>query len=267
MTTLTSIDGTQIAYDKLGKGPAIILVDGALAHRAFYGLVSLADLLADRFTAYTYDRRGRGESSDAAQERGAPFAIDPEVEDVEALIDDAGGSACVFGISSGAALVLEAAIRLGDKIRKIALYEAPYRTDASEQQEWNEYVTQLGELLAADRRGDAAALFMKLTGASNDDIEGARQSPMWPTMEAVASTLGYDSISILGEYAAIPAGAASVTVPALVMNGSASYAFMGEAARALARAIPHAQHRVLEGQTHDVAPEVLAPVLAEFFNK
>ena len=271
MRTVTSIDGTKIAYDKTGVGPAIILVDGALGYRALFGQGPLATLLADHFTVYTYDRRGRGESSDAAREgaadqRRAPFSIEREVEDLEALIKEAGGSVYAYGVSSGAALVLEGAIRLGNKIKKLAMYEAPYRTDPAAQQEWKEYVKQLGELIAADRRGDAVALFMKLVGASDDGIEGMRQSDMWPVFEKVAPTLGYDHIALLGDDARVPAErAADVAVPALVMNGGDSYEFMHETAKALARAIPNAQHSILEDQTHEVAAEALAPVLVEFF--
>lgn len=267
MSTVTSKDGTRIAYEKIGKGPAVILVNGALAYRAFWGHGPLAALLADRFAVYTYDRRGRGESDDKALERRAPFAVEPEVEDIEALIEEAGGSAFLYGDSSGAALVLEAAIRLGDKVRKFAMYEAPYRTDPAAQEEWKEYVNQLAELIAADRHGDAVVLFVKLVGAPDDSIEEMRGSPMFPVFEAVGHTLGYDHIAILGEAASVPTGrAANVTAPALVINGAASFAFMGEAAQALARAIPHAQHRILEGQTHEVAPEAIAPVLVAFFN-
>lgn len=218
-------------------------------------------MLGEYFTVYNYDRRGRGDSGDTQ-----PYAIEREIEDIEALIDLAGGSASLYGISSGAALVLEAALRLGDKVKKIALYEAPFNDDEQAKQTWNTYIKQLTEALAANRRGDAMALFMKLTGADDEGIKQVRQTPIWPVFEAVAPTLAYDHTAILGEYAAIPTEKASrVTIPALVMAGDASYPFMLETAAALAKAIPHAQHRILEGQTHEVAPEALAPVLIEFF--
>jgi pimeloyl-ACP methyl ester carboxylesterase len=271
MGTITSNDGTRIAYDRIGAGPAVILVYGALAYRDFWGHGPLAALLADHFTVYTYDRRGRGESNDAAQESAeqefrAPLALEREIEDLDALIKEAGGSAFLYGDSSGGALVLEAAIRLGDKVKKLAMYEAPYNDDDHGRQAWREFTKQLGELLAADRRGDAVALFMKLTGATADQIGEVRQTPMWPIFEAVGHTLAYDHIAILGEDASVPAErAASVAVPALVMNGGTSYEFMRDSAMALAKAIPNGQHRTLEGQTHEVSPEALAPVLIEFF--
>ena len=262
MRTVTSKDGTTIAFDQSGQGLAVILVDGALQYRAFdQGMAQLADLLAQRFTVIHYDRRGRGDSTDVQ-----PYTLEREIEDIEVLIDEAGGSAFLYGISSGAALAMEAAIRLGDKVKKLAMYEAPYNDDETAQQGWKKYTKQLGELLAADRKGDAVGLFMMLVGATAEDVEGIRQSPMWPLWEAVAPTLAYDHIAALGEYASVPTErAASVTVPTLVMDGSESYPFMHVTAKALAKAIPHAQLRTLEGQTHEVSSEGLAPVLVEFF--
>jgi pimeloyl-ACP methyl ester carboxylesterase len=259
MKKVTSNDGTQIAYDKSGAGPAVILVDGALCSRSFGPMAKLAELLSAHFTVYAYDRRGRGNSGDTQ-----PYALSREIEDMEALIEEAGGSAFVFGTSSGACLSLEAASQLGDKIRKLAMYEAPYNSEKAVQQAWKEYRKQLAEFLAADRRGDAAALFMKSVGTPDEQIEGMRQSPIWPMFEAVAPTLAYDAAA-LGEDRSAPIKRASrVTVPALVMNGTA-IPFMRATAQALANAMPHAEHCTLEGQSHDVNLEVIAPVLVEFF--
>jgi pimeloyl-ACP methyl ester carboxylesterase len=260
MRTVTSKDGTKIAYDKQGEGPAVILVDGALCTRSFGSKPELVKLLAPHFAVYSYDRRGRGDSGDSK-----PYAVEREVEDIEALIDEAGGMACLYGHSSGAALALEATIRLG-KIKKLAMYEAPYNDDGEAQRAWREYIKQLTQLLAADRRGDGVALFMKLVGTPADQIEAMRHAPVWPMLEAIAPTLAYDHTAILGEDGSVPTErAAGVSVPALIMNGSASYAFMHDTARALSQAMPHAQLRPLEGQRHDVSPEALAPVLVEFF--
>lgn len=244
-STVISKDGTTIAYDRIGEGPAVVLVDGALVYRAQWGQGPLAALLADQFTVYTYDRRGRGESGDTM-----PYAVEREVEDLEALIDEAGSSAFVCGISSGAALAMEAAIQLSDKVRAIALYEAPYNSDENARRAWREYTRQLDALLAEGRRGDAVGLFMMVTGASAADVEGARQAPFWPIFEAIAPTLAYDHSALLGEEAAVPtARAARVAVPALVMDGEASYPFMHDTAVALAEAMPRGQHRTLPGQT------------------
>ena len=261
-STVTSKDGTRIAYDKIGHGPAVILVAGAFCSRSLWSGPELAKLLAPHFTVYNYDRRGRGESGDTK-----PYAVAREIEDIEALIDEAGGSAYLYGHSSGAALSLEAALRLGNKVKKLAMYEAPYNDDAEAQRAWKEYIKQLTEALAADRRGDAVALFMELGGTPADQIEAMRHAPAWPMLEAIAPTLAYDHSAILGEDDSVPTErAAMVTAPTLVMNGGASYAFMYDTAQALGKAIPNAQVRTLEGQTHDVDSDVLAPVLMEFFS-
>ncbi len=261
MNTVTSKDGTRIAYDKLGAGPAVIVVDGALGYRGQMGQDALAAALADHFTVYYYDRRGRGESTDTL-----PYAVEREVEDIEALIRAAGGPAHVFGISSGAALAMEAAIQLGSQVKKLAMYEAPYNSDPAAMEAWKAYTQELDALLAAGRRGDAVGLFMQLVGASAEEVEGVRQTPIWPIFEGVAPTLAYDHSALLGDTAAVPtARAAAVAVPALVMDGAESYPFMRVAAEALAEAMPQGEHRTLAGQTHEVAAEALAPVLVEFF--
>ena len=260
MNKVTSQDGTQIAYDKSGAGPAVILVDGALCYRSFGPMSRLAELLSPSFTVYNYDRRGRGDSGDTQ-----PYSLEREIEDLEALIEEAGGSAFVFGTSSGACLAIEAASQLGNKIRKLALYEAPYNAEPAVQQAWKEYQQELKQLLSANRRGDAAALFMQSVGTPAEQIEGMRQSPIWPMFEAVAPTLAYDAAA-LGEDRSVPIQrAAKITSPTLVMNGTV-IPFMVVGAKEIASAVPDAKHRTLEGEGHDVNLEVLAPVLVEFFN-
>jgi pimeloyl-ACP methyl ester carboxylesterase len=265
MSEVTSRDGTQIAYEKQGAGPAVILVDGALGYRSFSAMSQLAQLLAPHFTVYTYDRRGRGESGDSK-----PYAVEREVEDIDALVKAAGGSAFLYGISSGACLALEAAMKLGPRIGKLAMYEPSYDSEQAAQQPWKDYRKQLAELLAADRRGDAVALFMRFVGVPDDMIDGMRQAPMWPLFEAVAPTLAYDAADIGDDRSAPVTRAAGVTVPVLVLDGGANLTimpFMHATAAALAQAIPYAQQRTLEGQTHDVNVEALAPVLIEFFSQ
>jgi pimeloyl-ACP methyl ester carboxylesterase len=264
MSKVTSKDGTQIAYDKQGAGPAVILVDGAMCYRGFGPMPGLAKLLEPHFTVYTYDRRGRGDSGDTP-----PYSVECEVEDLEALINAAGGSAYLVGLSSGAALAMETAIHDGDKVKKLAMYEAPYNSDRESLREWKEYRQKLADLLAAGRRGDAAALFMQFVGAPTDQVDGMRQAPMWPMFEAVAPTLAYDAATLGEDRSAPVKRAAQVKAKTLVMDGGANLTlmpFMHATATALAQAIPNAQHRTLEGQTHDVNVEVLAPVVVEFFN-
>jgi pimeloyl-ACP methyl ester carboxylesterase len=169
MSTVISKDGTEIAYTKQGSGPAVILVEGALGYRSFGVMPQLAERLAPRFTAFTYDRRGRGESGNST-----PFAVAREVEDIAALNWQAGGESFIFGISSGACLALEAAIRLGDKIKKLAMYEPPYDSAEATRPAWQEYRQRLDQLLGAGRRGDAVALFMQFVGVPADQVDGMR---------------------------------------------------------------------------------------------
>ena len=204
-----------------------------------------------------------GDAATAATRNRMPWQR--EIEDIEALVEDGGGSAFLYGISSGAALALEAAVALGNKVQKLAMYEAPYNDDPTARQAWREYRKKLAELLAEDRRGDAMALFMMLTGMPPEHLPQVRQSPEWPIFEAVAPTLAYDA-AVLGEEAAVPCEqAARVAIPTLVMAGEATYPFMLVTAAALAQVIPDSRHRVLPGQTHEVAAEALAPVLIDFF--
>jgi pimeloyl-ACP methyl ester carboxylesterase len=259
MSKVLSKDGTSIVFDQAGQGPALILVTGAFTTRADWS--SLAAHLAPHFRVFAYDRRGRGESGDTM-----PYGVEREIEDIEALITEAGGSAFLYGHSSGAALALEAAIELGEKVKKLAMYEAPYDNDPEAQRTWSQYIHHLTEALAANRRGDAVALFMQYVGTPSEQIEAIHQTPAWSSLEAIAPTLAYDHTAIMGKDRSVPIErAAQVRVPTLVMYGSASFPFMSETARALSQAMPHAQLRTLEGQTHDVAPQILAPVLVEFF--
>ncbi len=259
METVTSRDGTAIAFDRSGVGPPVILVGGAFQQRAGdERTVQLAELLAPRYTVFHYDRRGRGDSGDTQ-----PYAVEREVEDLAALIGAAGGSAFLFGMSSGGALGLAAAAH-GLAITRLCVYEVPYIVDEGARPAQTRYSRQLAALLSEGRRGDAAALAMTHFGAPAEAVAGMRLAPFWSTFEAVAPTLAYDD-AIMGDCTLPTDLLASVTVPALVLDGGASPAWMRDAARALAGALPDARRRTLERQTHAVAPEVLAPVLAEFF--
>jgi pimeloyl-ACP methyl ester carboxylesterase len=193
--------------------------------------------------------------------------VQREIEDIAALIDDAGGSAFLFGHSSGGCLAIDAAVELGEKVKKLAIYEAPYNDDPEAQKAWAEYIKNLTEALASDRRGDAVALFMAYVGIPAAQIKGMRQAPFWGGMESVAPTLAYDHTAIMGKDGSIPTAlVARVNVPTLVMSGGGGAPFMLETAQTLGRLIPAATLRTLEGQAHDVQPEALAPVLVEFFS-
>ncbi|SDT66678.1 alpha/beta fold hydrolase [Jiangella sp. DSM 45060] len=264
MSTVTSADGTVIAYSKAGSGPPLVLVDGALCYRDFGPMSGLADALASSFTVYTYDRRGRGESGDTA-----PYAVEREAEDLEALIAAAGGEAFVYGVSSGAALALETAKRPGSGITKLALYELPAIIDDTAKPWPSDLLARTDALVAAGRRGDVVKLFMKTVGAPAVAIAMMRLTPVWKKLKAVAHTIPND-FRVLGDTGygkPFPADRwSAVAQPALVMDGGKSPEYMRGSQRRLAEVLPNAQHRTLPGQTHMVKAAVHAPVLAEYFS-
>jgi pimeloyl-ACP methyl ester carboxylesterase len=258
MNRVTSADGSQIAYDCVGSGPAIILVDGALCRRAFGPMPKLAALLSQHFTVLSYDRRGRGDSSDTQ-----PYAVAREVEDIAALIRAAGGQASVFGASSGAALALEAAAS-GLAITRLVMYEPPF-VSAGRSDTEPDHLAKLRQLVAAGRRGDAVAYFMqdmvRVPGAMV--VMMRLMFPVWTKLKAAAHTLPYDA-AVLADWCVPVQRAGRVKVPTLVLHGGKTDARLSRAAEQVARAIPGAEHRVVAGQTHNVAASALAPLLVEF---
>ncbi|MEF3310558.1 alpha/beta hydrolase [Paenibacillus sp. GYB004] len=263
MNIAYSKDGTTIAYDKAGHGPPLILVDGALCSRESGPNGPLAALLQQHFTVFTYDRRGRGGSGDTL-----PYEIGREIEDLAALIGEAGGSAYVYGISSGAALALEAARRL-PSIRKLALYEAPFVIDNSRKPVPENYLEQMEGYLAAGRRSAAVKHFMrKGVGLPAPVVAMMPLMPAWSKLKAVAHTLPYDTLLTVNHQRGSASTLdrwSSVTVPTLVAVGGKSPAWMRNAMQSLRDALPHAKLETLEGQTHIVKPDALAPVLARYF--
>ena len=255
---VTSKDGTRIAYETAGHGQAALIVLGALNARK--SGTKLAKLLASKFTAVTYDRRGRGDSADSAS-----YSPEREVEDIAALIDAIGGPVALYGHSSGAALAIAAAVKLRKQVTKLAIYEAPYSLDSHARKTAKEYYVALKKTLSSGHNGDAVALFVRSVGVSDKQIQAMRQMPMWKGLEKLAPTLVYDS-EVLGKGHALPAALLSrVRTPTLVMHGGAGSPAMRDAARAITEAIPKAELRTLARQTHGVSPKVLAPVLEEFF--
>jgi pimeloyl-ACP methyl ester carboxylesterase len=263
MRTVTSLDGTAIAFDVAGDGPALIVVDGPLCHRGWGPSGPLAHLLADRLTVFTYDRRGRGESDDVT-----PYAVEREVEDLDALVQRAGGSAYVYGSSSGAVLALEAA-RRGVTVTKLAAYEPPFIVDDWRQPLPATFAARLAELVSAGRRGDALDLFMtRAMGLSDAAIARLGRVPAMPALETLAHTLVYDSMIMAGTQSGAPLPPdrwSAVAVPTLVIHGEGSDTDVHTAARALARTLPYCRRRTVDGQHHRVAASALAPVLDEFF--
>jgi pimeloyl-ACP methyl ester carboxylesterase len=261
LASVKSADGTSIAYEKTGKGPALILVGGAFCDRtAPTSGTPLAALLAHRFTVLSYDRRGRGDSGDTP-----PSAVDREVQDLSALITAAGGSAFVFGNSSGGLLALDAAIQ-GLAIPKLVLYEPPVILDASRAKVFEALATQLDEAAAEGRRAEAVErYFTQVMQLPEPAVARMRASPMWTGLERLAHTLGHD-LRITARGAQRLAQVPAVRSAALVMDGGASPPWMREAIQTLARAIPGARHRTLEGQTHAVDPGALAQALETFLD-
>ena len=257
MNNVTSSDGTIITFDRLGAGPPVILVCGGSVDRM--SNAPLAALLAEHFTVFNYDRRGRGDSGDTA-----PYAVEREIEDIDAIITAAGGSACLYGSSSGAALALEATAS-GLAITKLALWEPPFIVGDSRPRPPADTAKTYTELVSAGRRGDAVEYFMaKVVGLPPEFVAYARTQPWWPAQEALAHTLAYDA-TIMGDYSLPTERVASVTVPTLVLAGGASFEWIGETAQAIVDLLPNGQRRTIEGQTHDIAAEALAPVLEQFF--
>jgi pimeloyl-ACP methyl ester carboxylesterase len=257
METVTSKDGTTIAFDRMGQGPPVVLVCGGSVDRM--SNAGLAQHLAADFTVLNYDRRGRGDSGDTL-----PYAIEREVEDIEAAIGAAGGSAFLWGSSSGAVLALIAA-GSGVPVTKLALWEPPFVPPELPRPP-EDQVSQYETMIAEGRRGDAVEYFMsKVVGMPAEVVAGARTQPWWAATEALAHTLAYDA-RIMGDYTVPKDRAASVKVPTIVIAGGADFPWMRQTAQTLAAALPEGEVRILDGQGHDVDPAVLAPVLREFFN-
>ena len=263
MSTTVSADGTTIGYTRSGSGPALVLVDGAMCWRGSSPLDALAKELASRFTVYRYDRRGRGESGDIG-----PYSVDREIEDIAALLKEAGGEAGLFGISSGAALALEAADR-GLPVTKLAVYEPPFVVDGTRPRVPADYRARLEAELAAGRRGKMVKIFMtEGVGLSGLTVAMMAIMPFWAKLKRVAHTLPYDA-AVMGDHQSgnpLPAdGWPGIRVPALVLDGGKSPAWMRNGVAALAKVLPTAKYETLPGQTHLVKTAALAPVLTEFF--
>jgi len=261
--TTISRDGTLIAYDRSGRGPAVVIVDGTFGSRSFGPNVKLPAKLAVHHTVFHYDRRGRGDSGDTR-----PYAVAREVEDLEAVIDAAGGQACVYGISSGAVLAVDAARRLPDKITKLAIYEPPCVVDDSRAPWPPHYLDQVTRLVASGRRGEAVKLWMRQAAALPAPLIAlTRVLPAWGRLCAAAETIVQDGQVMAGTGAGspLPAERFRVEVPTLVIDGAKSPLWLHHSADAFAALLPNAQRQTLAGQTHFVKPAAIAPALTQFF--
>jgi pimeloyl-ACP methyl ester carboxylesterase len=259
MSEVISRDGTRIAFERHGAGPALILVDGALCSRAFGPMPKLAALLAKHFTVYMYDRRGRGESGDTH-----PYAKEREVEDIAALIEAAGGKAFLLGLSSGAALALEATAS-GLNVARLVAYEPPFMVDDGGHHARANHENRLRELVAAGQRSDAVRYFMRdMVGIPAPFVFMMRlMRGMWRKLEAVAHTLPYDA-AVMGDWSVPARRLAAISTPTLAVDGEKSDLRLRRAVEAVARAIPTAKHLTLKGQTHNVNPAALTPAVVEF---
>ncbi len=263
--TVTSRDGTEIAFDRRGSGPAVVLVPAVLSTRTFDPLTgALAERLAADHTVFFYDRRGRGESGDTP-----PYAVDREIEDIAAIVEAAGGSAALYGLSSGAVLALRAALAL-PSITRVAVYEPPFIVDDVRPPLPDDYVTQVERAVADGRRGDAVEILMtQAIGVPAEYIGGMKADPSWAEMEAVAHTIAYDGRIMADAMSGrpLPAEFGEIPVETLVLDGGNSERFLHDGADALAALVPAATRRTLDGQDHAVDPAVLAPLLTEFFGR
>jgi pimeloyl-ACP methyl ester carboxylesterase len=269
MNTVVSADGTTIAYDRAGDGPAVLLVDGAFCSRQFGPMPDLVPLLAPHFTVYSYDRRGRGDSGDTA-----PYAVEREIDDIDALIEAAGGSVSVYGISSGAVLAARATAALPGKVRRLALYEAPMLVDGSRTPPPADYRLRIDDMIAAGRNGDTLSFFFtKMIGLPVFVPYVMRLMPAWKKLKAVAPTLRYD-MAVLGDSQTgrglpdeLTKVFGSIEVPTVVGDGGKSPAWMHHAADAVAAAVPEAERVTLPGQNHQVKAAAIAPVLIAAFER
>jgi pimeloyl-ACP methyl ester carboxylesterase len=249
MSHVISKDGTIIKFDRTGDGPPVILVVGAFNDRSTGA--PIAKLLESDFTVINYDRRGKGASGDTL-----PYAIEREVEDLKALIDEVGGSAFVFGYSSGAVLALNAAAR-GVAISKLVLFEAPVEGYDSS------LVNQLTELISAGRRGDAVEFFQSaIVGIPEHVVAQLRNAPFRPYLEALVHTTVYDTKIICEP--PLRDELAGISAPMLAVAGEESSDKFKQAIELLATVLPNGQYMCLEGQNHNIVAPVLAPVVRKF---
>ncbi len=260
MHTITSRDGTRIAYDVYGEGEPVILVEGALCGRHFGSTNKLAAELGRHFRVYHYDRRARGDSSPSTD-----YAIERELEDLAALIAEAGGSASIIGFSSGACLAIEAAAA-GLPIRRLAFYEPPYMVGPKARKVPENFEAEVQQLVAAGKNGDAVAYFMtKLIGMPSIFLIPMKFSKMWKQLTPQAPSLPFDMEAVNGFNPPIER-MRRIAVPTLAINGDKTFPVIVDSTKLCAETIPGAGHVILPGQTHEVKAEAIAPELVRFFS-
>ena len=257
MKTIQSKDGTSLAYDIYGSGPPLIYITGASCFRSFWPIVQDAKALAKEFTVYNYDRRGRGDSGNTL-----PWSVEREVEDIEALIDAVGGKANIYGHSSGAVLALEAALRLGDKVQKVVIYDASYVHDQTEKLEYSQLRHKINQLLQEGKYAKAMKSFLSGIGMPKAFVFLLPLLPGWKTMRALAPTLAYD-MELTRDLPPVKR-ATQVAAPMKILVGQKSPASLHSVADQLAKAIPNASFAQVAGQDHMVSATALLPLLTNF---
>ena len=258
MKTTQSKDGTTLAYDVYGSGPALIYITGASCHRSFKPIVRDAKIFATEFTVYNYDRRGRGDSGNTL-----PYTIEREIEDIEAMIDTAGGKAYLYGHSSGAVIALEAALRLGNKVQKVTMYDAPYVRDEKEKAEYKQLSQKIHKLLDNEKNAEAMLTFLKGIGMPKVFVLLLPLFPGWGTTKALAPTLAYD-ITLTQDMPPVER-ATQISIPTQIIVGEKSPASINDVGHQLTKAIPNAKFVQLAKQDHMVNGKKLLPILSTFF--
>lgn len=256
MQKTTSKDGTQIAFAKIGRGPSLLIIGGALTDHQFYA--PLADAMASHFTVYTLDRRGRGLSEDTK-----PYAPEREVEDVAAVMALSGGPTFLYGHSAGCALALRAAAA-GLALTKLVLADPPYTPRGqNDEAARTEHAEQAAHIQRLNDKGDfkgSAKFFLSGFGLSEDELEAMLQSPPGAKMIRIARTLPHDFV-LLGDGLVPTTLADTVRASALVLAPSA----MPEAALQLVGVMPNARFAAMDAPVHELSPGDFAPLLTQFF--
>ncbi|MDB5088660.1 MAG: Pimeloyl-ACP methyl ester carboxylesterase [Mucilaginibacter sp.] len=259
MNTVISKDGTKIAYNQNGNGPVVILVDGAFCSKDFGPMTGIVPLLSKSFTVISYDRRARGESGDTK-----PYAVEREIEDINALINVSGGAASLFGISSGAILCIKA-VAYGLNIHKLAVLEPPFVGNKDNKRP-ADAVQQLNLMIAAGEQGSAVKFYLrKVIGLPAIIVFILRLTPNWPKMKAIANSLPYDA-AVCGDFNMPKEQVASITIPTIAIDSKQSPNFLRDAVQVMASALTNGKRVSLKGKPHDVPPKILVPALTDFYN-
>jgi pimeloyl-ACP methyl ester carboxylesterase len=260
--TTTSRDGTTIAYTKRGSGPPLIIVDGVFCYRENGPATELASLLAQHYTVFTYDRRGRGESTDTA-----PYTVEREIDDLRAVVTEARATPFVLGISSGAALTLQA-VASGVGAKRIALYEPPYEAAGSPRRLEDARIRLQSFISDGDRAGAVRFFMTGVFGAPRAFVFAMPflMPTAWKRNKLVVHTAPHD-LMILADRSVLNERSSSIPVPTLVIGGEKSPKGLRDAVTVVGDALPNGTIRFLSGQDHNISGPVLVPVLFEYFGK